>query len=357
MTIQSILDLFDPEPGAVYLNSATYGLPPRPTVKAVQQALSAWQRGEADWIQDWDLAGEACRRLVADMLKARSDEVSLMPAVSVASAIVASSVPDGGEVLVAEGDFTSVLYPFLEAERLGRITVREAPVDALASAVRPNTSLVAVSHVQSSSGMVADLGTISKAAQAVDARLYVDVSQGLAVVPFDVDRAGADFVACAAYKWLCCPRGVAFLYVRPSRWQETSAVAASWRAGDDPYGRFYGSPLALAPTAARYDVSLAWHAWVGAKASLEVLAELDESTRYSLANGVARAFAERLGLEAPGAGIVSVPVKDAEAAGQALERARIRASSRAGRMRLSFHIYNTVEHAERAADVLRPFLI
>ena len=355
MTTQATLDLFKPERGSIYLNSATYGLPPQPTVDALQQAAQTWQEGSADWIQDWDLAGEVCRGLVANLLKAKSDEVALLPAVSVASAIVASAVPDGGEVLVAEGDFTSILYPFLEAARLGRITVREAPLAELAAAVGERTSLVAVSQVQSATGELVDLESISKAAQAVGARLYVDVSQALGVVPFDVDQCGVDYVACAAYKWLCCPRGVAFLYVRRSRWSETSAVTASWRGGDDPYGRFYGFPLALAETAARYDVSLAWHAWVGAQTSLEVLTRLDDATRFSLANGAARHFAPCLELPAPAAGIVSVGVNDGEAALQALSAARIRAAGRAGRLRFAFHVYNTVQQAQRAAEVLAPY--
>ncbi len=356
MPHQNVLDLFQPESGTIYLNSATYGLPPKPTVEALQKALHGWQEGSADWIQDWDLTGEVCRGVIAEMLKADSDEVSLMPAVSVASAIVASAVPDGGEVLVAQGDFTSVLYPFLEQERLGRISVREAPLAELAASIDGRTSMVAVSQVQSSTGELVDLEDVSKAAKAVGAKLYVDVSQALGVVPFDVDRFGADYVACAAYKWLCCPRGVAFLYVRRDRWSETSAVTASWRGGDDPYGRFYGFPLALAETAARYDVSLAWHPWVGARVSLEVLSRLDETTRFSLANGAARHFAECLDLPAPDAGIVSVAVRDGEAAFQALASARVRGAGRAGRVRLAFHIYNTRQQAERVAEVLKPFV-
>lgn len=354
MPHQSTLDRFRPDPSITYLNSATYGLAPDITVDQVRKALVAWQHGTGRWIEDWDLAGEACRRSVAEMMKASTDEIALMPAVSAGAAIVASAVPAGGEVLVASGDFTSVLYPFLEAERRGNLTVREAPLSELAEAVGPQTCLVAVSHVQSADGALVDLEAVCTAARRVGARVFLDTSQSLGVVPFDVDRPEVDFVACAAYKWLCCPRGVAFLYVRRELWDEPSALFANWRAGDDAYGRYYGTPLRLAPTAARFDVSLAWHAWVGARSSLDVLAEIDEQDRFALANGAARRFAEQLDLALPEAGIVSVSVADGAVEG--LERAGVVSSSRAGKVRLSFHFYNTLEQADRVADLLKPFV-
>ncbi|MEM7585591.1 MAG: aminotransferase class V-fold PLP-dependent enzyme [Acidobacteriota bacterium] len=354
MDPNAVIELFSPAPGSTYLDSATYGLPPRPTLDALRTALDGWQSGTAHWIEAWDREAEVCRRLFARLIHASADEVSLMPAVSVASAIVASAVPRGGEVLVPEGDFTSVIYPFLAAGQRGQLRVREAPLAELAEAITPQTRLVATSHVQSADGSMVDLESLVQAVRRVDARLYLDVSQSLGVVPLDVAAAGVDFLACGAYKWLCCPRGVAFLYVREALWDATSPVVASWRAGDDPYGRFYGTPLALASTAARFDVSLAWHAWVGARPSLETLCALDEATRFRLAREPVRYLAKRLELPAPDSSILSVPVDDEQAAAAALAAARIKASARAGRIRVASHFYNSIDDAERAAEVLVP---
>ncbi len=356
MDPRDVIDLFSPAPGLTYLDSATYGLPPRTTVAALRQAAEGWQAGTAHWIDDWDREAETCRRLVARLLRAASREVALMPAVSVASGIVATAVPSGGEVLIAEGEFTSIVFPFLAAQERGLLRVREAPLESLAEAVSSQTSLVAVSLVQSSDGRVADLEAIRAAAKGAGARLYVDASQGLGVVPVDVGEIGVDYLACAAYKWLCCPRGVAFLYVREDLWDEPMSAVASWRGGDDPYGRFYGSPLALAEDAARFDVSLAWHAWVGARHSLEALCSLDDETRFRLAHEPACRLAALLGLPPPGASIVSVPVTDSRRAGDALKAAGIKVSVRAGQIRVSSHFYNSLADTERAAEVLKPFL-
>jgi len=351
-----VVGLFSPAPELTYLDSATYGLPPRTTVEALRRAALGWQAGTAHWIEDWDREAETCRRLFAGLIGAAQREVALMPAVSVASGIVATAFGPEDEVLIAEGEFTSIVYPFLAAQERGRLRVREAPLEGLAEAVRPETSLVAVSQVQSSNGRVADLKAIDEAARRLGARVYVDASQGLGALPIDVRALDVDYLACAAYKWLCCPRGVAFLYVREECWDEPFSVVASWRGGDDPYGRFYGSPLALSGDAARFDVSLAWHAWVGARHSLEALTALDDETRFRLAHEPACRLADLCGLPAPGSSIVAVPVTDSRRAGEAMKDAGIKVSVRAGQIRVASHFYNTVADVERAAEVLRPFV-
>ena len=61
---------FTPAPGIAYLDSATYGLPPEPTVRAIRAALEAWQAGTADWIVDWDRPAEAARSSFANLIGA-----------------------------------------------------------------------------------------------------------------------------------------------------------------------------------------------------------------------------------------------------------------------------------------------
>ncbi|MCP3961621.1 MAG: aminotransferase class V-fold PLP-dependent enzyme [bacterium] len=357
MNTRDVIGLFSPAPGTVYLDTATYGLPPAPTIRALEQALRGWRGGTAHWIDDWDSEAEVCRRLFARLIHGSAGEVSLMPAVSVATGIVATGVPAGGQVLLAEGDFTSVIYPFLDAQRRGLLRVREAPLARLAEAVTKDTSMVAVSLVQSADGAVADLEAIGAAARDADARLYVDGSQALGAMPVDVSEMAIDYLSCGAYKWLCCPRGVAFLYVREALWDAVSPVVASWRAGDDPYGRFYGSPLALAADAARFDVSLAWHPWVGARPSLETLLLIGDDERFALARAPVLRLAELLELPPPGSSILSVPVTDSARAGEALHTAGIKASVRSGgQIRIASHFYNSVAEAERAAEVLKPHL-
>ena len=67
------------------------------------------------------------------------------------------------------------------------------------------------------------------------------------------------------YKWLLSPRGTAYFTVRPEHMDEVVPHTAGWYAGHLPWESIYGTPLRLADDARRFDVSPAWHCWVGAQ--------------------------------------------------------------------------------------------
>jgi selenocysteine lyase/cysteine desulfurase len=328
-----------------YLDTATYGLPPRKTLEAGRRALEGWEAWQ-DW-HDWEADGEACRRLFGGLVGARLESVALVSAVSVAAGLVAASLPagSGDNVVLYEREFRSNLFPWLQLERRG-VELRLRPLDELAASVDERTALVAVSAVQSSDGAVADLDALRRAGT----RLFVDATQ--AAGGWTVPLEGVDYLAAAAYKWLLCPRGLAFLAVAPERMGELQPLFAGWKSSRDPYGGSYGPPLDLADDARRFDVSLPWHVAAAGRASLELLAALGQERIAAHDLGLARRFAAHLGLPEPCSPIVSVQVEDAGRTLGDLDRAGVRCSRRAGGLRFSFHLYNDEADVERAVDVL-----
>jgi selenocysteine lyase/cysteine desulfurase len=145
---------------------------------------------------------------------------------------------------------------------------------------------------------------------------------------------------------------VAFLYVAQDRWDGTAPWLANWRSTTDPYGQYYGGPLNLASTAARFDVSLAWFAWAGAAESLKLLVDWQRGGLLQEVVSLARRLANGLGVPPPGGVVVGVPLEDAEAVRGDLAAAGIKAAVRSGSVRLSPHIYNTTEQIDRAASAL-----
>src|SRR5438045_979373 len=107
--------LFEPDPASIYLDSATYGLPPRPTVEAMHAAISAWQSGAANWVRDWDTKGETCRAAFAALTGAQVESIALIPSVSVGVATIAATLTARDEVVIPDDEFTSVLFPLLVA--------------------------------------------------------------------------------------------------------------------------------------------------------------------------------------------------------------------------------------------------
>ncbi|MCA1646595.1 MAG: aminotransferase class V-fold PLP-dependent enzyme [Chloroflexi bacterium] len=347
--------LFDPSPGTVYLDAATYGLPPRATVAAMHQAIDGWQSGAADWVTAWDMRGEACRASFGELIGASAEAIALIPSVSVGVATVAAVLQPGDEVVAPDDEFTSVLFPLLVAARERGAIVREVPLEHLAAGIGSRTRLVAFSLIQSQSGRAADLAAIVDSANRVGAQTLVDATHAVPFVPLQAGR--VDYLVCAAYKHLLSPRGVAFLYVAQNHWEHIPPLLANWRSTSRLYGHYYGGELDVAPNAARFDVSLAWFSWAGAAVSLALLADWQQQGLLQHPLDLARRLAGHLDLAEPVGTLVSVPVDNAEGVRQDLAAAGFKAAVRAGSVRLSPHVYNTIEEIDRAAETLARFAL
>nr|BFD85552.1 aminotransferase class V-fold PLP-dependent enzyme [Streptomyces sp. Xyl84] len=334
-------------PKNTYLNTASLGLLPARTVTALRTAVEAAAAGRpTDMFADV----EAARASFARLTGVPDRRVAAGASVAVYSGLIAASLPEGAEVLTAEGDFSSVVNPF---HLRGDLKVRTVPLEGLAEAVRPGTALVAVSAAQSADGRIADLSALRAAAREHGARTYVDASQAAGWLDLDADA--HDYVAAVAFKWLLCPRGVAFLVV-PGDLGGLHPLFAGWVAGERPWDSCYGPVGELAHSARRFDESPALFSYAGGRRSLELVEELGVAAVRAHDLALAdrfRAGLRRLGHEpvpAPASPIVSVPgLGDRQGE---LSAAGIELSARAGNLRAAFHLYNTEADVDRLLDVL-----
>ena len=334
----------------VYCNTATLGLPPSRTVEALADALEQWRTGRADAVA-FDEVVERARAGYAGLVGVEPSAVAVGSQVSPLVGLVAASLPSGSEVLCAEGEFTSVSFPFLAQAGRG-IRVREAPLHRLADAIGPDTTLVAVSAVQSADGALADLESIRAAAAEHGTRTLVDLTQAVGWLP--VDAGAFDLTVCGGYKWLLAPRGTAFMTVTDEAAGMLLPHAAGWYAGADRWSSIYGSPLRLADDARRFDTSPAWHSWVGQAASLDLLTEVGPQALHAHSVGLARRCQSGLGLSPGDSAIVSLHVLPE--AVRRLAEAEVVASMRAGRLRLSFHLVNDEADVDTVVGALAGLL-
>jgi selenocysteine lyase/cysteine desulfurase len=338
-----------------YLNTASIGVPPASAGAVVAAAVDDWCRGAAR-PADFDAAVTTGRAAFADLVGVPAERVAIGASVSALVGIIAAALPSGARVLVAEGEFTSVSFPFAAQAERG-VKVVECPLEELGERA-PEFDLVAVSVVQSADGRMADLDAL-RAARGAGTRVVLDATQSLGWLPARLDW--ADAVVCAGYKWLLCPRGVAWLALGPDLAEPTTSAAepgddlrlvphqACWYAGGDVWSSIYGLPLRLAGSVRRFDTSPVWFSHVGAGEVLPWLAGLDPAAVREHCVGLADAVRSGLGLPPAGSAIVAV---DRPGAADRLAAAGVVGSLRAGAVRLSFHLYNTADDVDRVVDAL-----
>ncbi|TFD11689.1 aminotransferase class V-fold PLP-dependent enzyme [Cryobacterium sp. TMT1-2-2] len=334
--------------GRGYLAACTLGLPTIETIAAMRADTEAWAGGQACASRYGEVV-ERVRVGYADLVNVTPHSVAIGSQTSVMAGLVATSIPDGAEVVLPRGDFSSMVFPFLAQAHRG-VTVRQVDLADLATSLTANTWLVAFSLVQSATGTLADSDAIRAAARVTGTFTLCDTTQATGWMP--VDASLFDATICHSYKWLGAPRGVGFFTVAETFAAQLHPINAGWYAGDDLWASCYGPAMDLARDARRFDVSPAWPAWVGAEPAIDLFRRLDlaEVATHNVALG--DALCDGLDLPRLGQAIISWP----DAGGRDLARltaAGLTASGRAGRARVAFHLWNDRDDVDAVLDALR----
>lgn len=276
-----------------YLNAGTDGPVPRRGHDAAAGRLRLELesgRSGAEYFEGLRTLATSLRERMAGFLGCPPADVALTRSTTdgVSTALSAlRGVGRGDEVLTSDEEHPGLLAPLEVARRRFGFDVRFVPFAELAGEVRPETKLVACSHVSWVGGLVADAAGI----RASGARLLLDGAQGLGAVPVDVRALDCDFYAASGQKWLCGPDGSGCLYVKPDVCAELDPPWPSYMSLAEPAR---ASELIVHEGARRFDMGVApGPATSWALASAELLAEagIDAVTERAAAQ------AERLAAE------------------------------------------------------------
>ncbi|MEV6278753.1 aminotransferase class V-fold PLP-dependent enzyme [Nocardia sp. NPDC051832] len=336
-------------PETVYLNTASHGIAPARAFTALRDVQDRWLQGRGSPMVHEHLVPEIRAAFARLLVGAQPDDIAISNTASALIGQVAAALPAGAEVLVAEGEFSSVTMPFLFR---GDLVVRTVPLESLATEVRPETALVAVSVVQSSDGRITDTALLRTVTRANDAKLLLDATQAAGWVPLRF--ADADYWVCASFKWLIGTRSVAFFAAAPEAIEGMLPVGPGWYAAEDRWAELY-NPVALPTTTRRFDQTPDFLGVVVALAGLELLDELTvekiNTHNLTLADRFRTAVID-LGYQPLQQSSAIVTVPGAGDAAPRLEQAQILTSARAGGLRFSFHLYNTESDVDRALTAL-----
>ena len=358
----------------IYLNNASVG----PLPERTRRVLDEFNRKRAAPFQlpDRELFATMAesRRLAAELIGAIPEEIALTINTGFGLSLAARSLPlrSGDIVLASDREFPANVYPWMLLKDSG-VTLELAPttpegwpdeahlLDRLSD---PRVRVLAVSLVQFSNGYTVDLARLSAATRASGTYLVVDAIQGVGQLPVNVTRTPVDILACGAQKWLLSPWGSGFVYVRRELVRELSPSITGWMAfeGTEDFTRLTEYRDTLRGDARRFElITLPYQDFAGMNASLGLLLSADiqriaEHLRALHTPVLAWAAQHEVRVVSPvgarGSGILCVQPPDVGEAFRRLKAARVISSLREGAIRLSPHLYNTVDEMERVVDIL-----
>jgi isopenicillin-N epimerase len=224
-------DLFLLRPDIVFLNHGSFGACPRPVFETYQALQRELERQPVEFLglerRQGALLDEARTRLAA-YVGSDPANVAFAPNTSTAlnTAIRSLDLHPGDEVLLGDAEYggMELLWEFV-ARRRG-VTLVRRPFAELEPGAR--TRVVFCSHVEWRSGRVNDLAPVCAAARAAGALTIVDGAHAPGQIDLALDALGADVYAGNCHKWLCAPKGSAFLHVRPEVQPLVDPLVVSW---------------------------------------------------------------------------------------------------------------------------------
>ncbi len=367
-------ELFDVPDEVAYFNAASLSPVLRSVREAGESALRRrarpWAIGEADWFTDV----ERLRTLAGRLVGGDADGIALVPATSYGFGVAAANLPleAGQQILVLADEYPSGVYTWRRvAERTGagiRTVTRSAGqtwTEAVLAAIDERVGIVSVPNVHWTDGGLVDLEQVAARTHAAGARLVVDASQSLGVMPLDVAALRPDFVVSVGYKWLLGPFGRGYLWVAEEH-REGRPLEENWilRAGSDDFARLVDYRDEYLPGARRYDQ--------GARTLFELtpmaVAALEQVLAWGPPRIAAALAAVTAGIEtriaAAGVGVTAsqprgphllglrVPAGATERVTAALKDANCFVARRGDKIRVSPHLHVTQADVDRLVTIL-----
>jgi selenocysteine lyase/cysteine desulfurase len=366
--IQQIRSRFKIFKHKIYLNSCSQG----PLSDAVQAGLesfvASWHEQGSPW-ELWVNQYEAVRTAFAQFINASPDEVAIVTSVSAGINGVASALNFQERRKVVMGEFE---FPTMGHVWLGQ-RVRGAEVQFVAAEgnripagnyeqlVDRDTCIVPLTHVCFKNGFRSDVPAIAQIAHNAGALVMLDDYQDCGTRPVDVKAMDLDFFVTGTLKYLLGPPGLAFMYVRKELISSLAPTVTGWFGQANPFA--YDPKLFdLSPTARRFEsgspsVPNVYAAMPGFQLLQEIGME-NVGSHIKILAQLLLSCTRDLGIRAKTPGdsagpLVVLQCKDSTLMVQKLAESNIVASNRYDGLRISLHVYNTVDDVKAVVEVLK----
>ncbi|GHO58592.1 aminotransferase class V-fold PLP-dependent enzyme [Ktedonobacter robiniae] len=233
---------FQVRPDITFLNHGSFGACPRPVFATYQQWQSALEADPVEFLgrRIDDLLREA-RLSLAAYLGTQADHLVFVPNTTAGVNIVARSLQlgPGDEVLATDHEYgaSDRTWHFLCTQKGMSYINQPIPlplegeeemVEQFWQGVTPRTKVIFISHITSPTALIFPVAKICQRAREAGILTIIDGAHAPGQIPLNLEEIGADFYIGNCHKWLCAPKGSAFLYASPKHQAILQPLIVSW---------------------------------------------------------------------------------------------------------------------------------
>jgi selenocysteine lyase/cysteine desulfurase len=366
--VQQIRSRFSIFQRKIYLNTCSQGALSNAVQSGLEDFITTWHEQGSPW-DTWMDRYEAARTAFAQFINASPDEVAIVTSASAGINGVASALNFRGrkKVVMGEFEFPTMGHVWL-AQRVRGADVQFVkaennciPAAKYENIIDRNTLIVPLTHVCFKNGFRSEVDAITQIAHRSGALVMLDNYQDCGTRPIDVKALDLDFFVTGTLKYLLGPPGLAFMYVRKELISSLVPTVTGWFGQTNPFA-FDPQHLDLSPTARRFEsgspsVPNVYAAVPGFQLLQEIGMEKVAAHIKRLAQSLlsrARDLGIRAKTPADSAGpLIVLQCKDSDLMVQKLAENDVVASNRHDGLRISFHVYNTMDDVQAVVEVLK----
>lgn len=232
------------DPSLIFLNHGSYGSVPRSVQEAQSDLRARMERDSVRFFKvDLERLMDQARSRIAQLVHCRPADIAPMPNATVAlcTVLMNTKLGPGDEVLITDHEYMSIVN---ELERVcaavgAKVVKAKIPfpiqspdqiTDAVLAAATPRTKIAFIAHITSATSLIFPVTPIVRALMSRGIEVCVDGAHTPGQIEIDIQGLAPTYYVGSFHKWLSCPKGSGFLYVRTDKQTGFRPHALSSRA-------------------------------------------------------------------------------------------------------------------------------
>ena len=242
-------DWFLLDPDITFLNHGSYGACSKPVFKEYQDWQQKLENQPVQFMTNQVYSAmEKSRESMSQFVGCDVEELVFFqnPTTAVTNVIYNFDLKPGDEVLMSNHEYGALVRAWkmwgkktgvniIQQDISMPVTTEENFIEDFWTGVTPQTKVIFLSHITSSTALIFPIEKIIKLAKEQNILTIIDGAHVPAHIPLNIHELGCDFYTGACHKWLCAPKGSSFLFVKKEHQDWVKPVVVSWgKDGDDP---------------------------------------------------------------------------------------------------------------------------
>lgn len=237
-------------PNITYLNHGSFGACPQPILEKQQQLRTEMESEPVQFFLHLESKLDEVRETLAAFVGVNSSQLCFLPNATTAVNTVLQSLsfsPDD-ELLITNHGYNACnnAVKFVAERSQAKVVVAEIPfpltspdsaISAILGKVSPRTRFALIDQITSPTALILPIAEIVRTLEEKGIEVFVDGAHSPGMLPLNLGAIGASYYTGNCHKWLCAPKGSAFLAVREDKQAQIRPLTISHGANRETRGR------------------------------------------------------------------------------------------------------------------------